>query len=155
MENNLEYQILKFNLLYKRYDYIYRKAARKFDMCELEFMILYVLRSFEPEKSKCTQKDLTDILLHPKQSINSALKSLIQKDLLKLKTSEGNQRVKYIYMTKKGLALAEKSADILIEAERDAFSSLTDEERDTLISLFGKLTDLIDEQFCRISGIQQ
>ena len=152
MKNNLEQQILEFNLLYKRYDNIYRRAARKFDMCELEFMILYVLRSFNPEKSRCAQKDLSQILMHPKQSINSALKSLLQKGLVRLTPSSDNQRVKYIYLTEKGMQLAERTADILIGAERKAFCSMTEEERETLLSLFGKLTGLIDEQFCQIRG---
>lgn len=151
MENNLEHQILKFNLLYKRYDYIYRSSARKFDMCELEFMILYALRSFNPVKSKCTQKDLSDILMHPKQSINSALKSLLQKGLVELKSSSDNQRVKYIYLTVKGTERAERTADILIDAEKKAFGSMTEDEREMLLSLFGKLTDLIDEKLSEIN----
>ena len=59
MDNSVQRQIVQFNLLFKRYDDIYRSAAKKFDMPELSLWILYTLR----EKQDCTQKDLVDLLL--------------------------------------------------------------------------------------------
>lgn len=152
MDSNINGQILKFNLLFKKYDYIYRRAARKFEMCELELLILYVMRNFIPLKSRCTQKDLTDILLHPKQSINSALKSLVQKGYAELTLADKNTRVKYIYLTDKGISVAERTADLLIRTEKEAFLSLSEKERCELLSLFGKLTAAMEEQMDKISG---
>jgi len=59
MDGSIQSQIVQFNLLFKRYDDIYRRAAKQFDMPELTLWILYALR----EKPDCTQKDLTDLLL--------------------------------------------------------------------------------------------
>ena len=61
MEKSVQEQIVRFNRLFKRYDDIYRSAAKKFDMPELALWILYTLR----EKDECTQKDLVDMLLQP------------------------------------------------------------------------------------------
>ena len=59
MDGSIQSQIVQFNLLFKRYDDIYRRAAKQFDMPELTLWILYALR----EKPDCTQKDLTDLTL--------------------------------------------------------------------------------------------
>lgn len=146
MNKELDRQILKFNLLFKKYDSIYRKAARGFNMCELEFLILYVMRTFISRTSKCTQKDLTDILLHPKQSINSALKSLVQKGYIVLKPCPDNGRIKYIYLTQTGKEISGQTADLMINAEKRAFSALEENERASLIGLFNKLTVNMEEQ---------
>ena len=86
MDSSVQQQIIRFNLLFKRYDDIYRSAAKKFDMPELSLWILYTLR----EKSECTQKDLVDLLLQPKQSIHTALKALVRDGYVVLECPENN-----------------------------------------------------------------
>lgn len=146
MDSNVQNQIVKFNCLFKQYDDIYRSVAKKFDMPELALWILYTLR----EKDKCTQKDLVDMLLHPKQSIHSALRTLVKDGYVVLECPETNRKSKYIHMTKKGIALAEDTADKIVCAENRAFLTLTDEERKTVLNLFERLSIALHEEMQKV-----
>lgn len=146
MGDHVQRQIIQFNRIFKRYDDIYRRAARKFDMPELALWILYVLRE-EPE---CTQKDLVDLLLQSKQSVHSALKSLIKDGYVELERSEDNHRSKHIHLTEAGTALAEATADKIVRAENIAFLSLTDSERETILGLFERLTSALQKEMQKV-----
>lgn len=146
MNNKVQQQIVQFNLLFKQYDDLYRSAAQKFDMPELALWILYTLR----EKSNCTQKDLVDLLLHPKQSIHAALKTLIKDGYVMLEYMENNRRNKYIRLTDAGVVLAEQTADQIVYAENNAFLSLTNEERESILHLFGRLSDALQREMNKI-----
>lgn len=146
MTDCVQQQIIQFNLIFKRYDDIYRRAARKFDIPELALWILYVLR----ENPECTQKDLVDILLQSKQSIHSALKSLIKDGYVELECSEKNNRSKQIHLTKTGIALAENTADKIVRAENIAFKSLSDSERNEILNLFERLTSALQKEMRHI-----
>lgn len=139
MDNSVQRQIVQFNLLFKRYDDIYRSAAKKFDMPELSLWILYTLR----EKQDCTQKDLVDLLLQPKQSIHTALKGLVNDGYVILESQERDRRSKHIHLTDKGISLAQNTADQIVQAENKAFSALTDEERKTFLYQFDRLTSAL------------
>lgn len=146
MENNVQQQIVQFNRIFKRYDDAYRKVARNFDMPELALWILYVVR----ENPVCTQKDVVDLLLHPKQSIHSALKTLEQDGYVTMDYAENNRKNKYIHLTDKGIALAENTADKIVRAENQAFLALTDTERETILCLFERVTSSLREEMEKI-----
>lgn len=146
MKDHVQQQIIQFNRIFKRYDDIYRRAARKFDMPELALWILYVLR----EDPECTQKDIVDMLLQSKQSIHSALKSLVKDGYVELECSKDNHRSKHIHLTEEGLALAEITADKIVRAENTAFLSLTDSERETILGLFERLTSALQKEMQKV-----
>lgn len=146
MDSSVQQQIIRFNLLFKRYDDIYRSAAKKFDMPELSLWILYTLR----EKSECTQKDFVDLLLQPKQSIHTALKALVRDGYVVLECPENNRRSKYIRLTEKGIALSKNTADQIVCAENAAFLTLTDEDRATILCLFERLSSALQKEVRKI-----
>ena len=144
--SHVQKQIIHFNRLFKQYDDIYRSAAKKFDMPELTLWILYVLC----EQSQCTQKDLVDLLLQPKQSIHSALKTMLKDGYVVLECSGDNRKNKYIRLTDKGRRLAENTADQIVRAENSAFLTLTAGERQTILELFERLTSSLRWEVQRI-----
>ena len=146
MEKHIPSQIIRFNLLFKRYDDIYRRAARQFDLPELSLWVLYVLRG----NPVCTQKDIVDQLLHPKQSVHSAIRSLELDGCIEMEYRENNHKSKYIRLTEKGAALAEKTADQIIAAENKAFRALNDTEREAFLDLFERLTSFMDDEMNEI-----
>ena len=115
-------------------------------MPEVALWILYVLR----EKSKCTQKDLVDLLLQPKQSIHSALRTLVKDGYVLSEYTKNNRKSKYIQLTDKGIALAKNTADQIVQAENTAFLALTDSERKTFIKLFEHLTSALREEMRKV-----
>ena len=146
MENNIQNQIVQFNRMYKAYDDIYQNAAKKFNMPKLALWIIYVLR----QNSVCTQKDLVEQLYYPKQSLNSALKSLEEKGYVVLELSENDRRSKPIRLTEKGIAFAKDTVDKIIQAENDAFAKLDDSERKTLFDLFDRLSSVLREEMGKV-----
>lgn len=97
---------------------------------------MYALR----EKQDCTQKDLVDLLVQPKQSMHTALKKLVNDGYVVLECQESDRRSKYIRLTEKGICLAETTADQIVQVENRAFSTFTEEERETVLRLFERLT---------------
>ncbi len=151
MESDVQSQIVQFNRIFKRYDELYRKAARNFDMPELALWIVYAVR----ENPVCTQKDIVDLLLQPKQSIHSALKTLEKEGYVALEFAQNNRRNKYIHLTEKGIALAENTADKIVCAEKLAFLSLTDAERETVLRLFERLTSSLRKEMQKIKELEK
>lgn len=142
MDHQILNQIVQFNLMFKQYDDIYRSAAKKFDIPELALWILYALR----EKPDCTQKDLVNLLVQPKQSMHTALKGLVKDGYVTLEYQKSDRRSKLIRLTEKGGGLAEQTADQIVEAENRAFSTLTEEERETFLHLFQRLSSAVREE---------
>jgi len=142
MKSKVQEQILQFNRIFKRYDDIYRQAARKFEIPELALWVLYALR----EQPGCTQKDLVDLLLQSKQSIHTALRSLVRDGYVRLEYSEENRKSKHIHLTEAGKKLSASTADKIVCAENIAFLSLSDSERETILLLFERLTSAIQKE---------
>lgn len=131
--------VVRFNRLFKSYDDCYAGAARKSRLPELSLWILYTLRDI-PD---CTQKDLTDTLLRSKQSIQSALRRLLDEGLVTLETDKRDHRCKRIQLTEKGQEVCSRTADRVIHAERRAFAKFTDAERAEFLERFEQLRDAV------------
>lgn len=147
-DEQLSEQIFHINRLVKQYDEIYRRTARIYDIPELALWILYVAR----QKDACTQKDVVDTVLHPRQSVHSALHCLVQKGYVILEPDGKDRRSRRIRLTEEGRAVAERTADCVLEAEQRAFLKLTAEERSRFEELFCKLADALDREFCALAG---
>ena len=147
MNKKVPNQILRFNRMYKEYNDVYQNAARNFDMPTVAFWLIYVLR----QMGVCTQKDFMDQLYYPKQTINSSLKQLEKNEYVTLERSEEDRRSKPIHLTEKGLAFAKETADKIICAEIAAFESFTDEERDTFMGLFEKLSFSLQQEMQKVN----
>ena len=80
----------------------------------------------------------------PKQTVNSALKKLEADGIIMLIPENGG-RSKVIELTEKGTRLAESTVDNVINAEKSAMSSLSDDEQHQLIELTRRYFSLIRE----------
>lgn len=130
----------------KKNESLYRSLAVSFGLSECAFWILYVLRS---NIAMLTQRDLCDWLCQPKQSVNTGIKKLLDKGLIEL-TFGDDRRSKYLILTGEGKAFCEKTVDRVIDAEKAAITGLSGEEKELLLHLFGKYTELLDERFSLI-----
>lgn len=142
MNNNIS----EINNLFKKNESLYRSLAVRFGLSECSFWILYILRS---NIALLTQKDLCDWLYQPKQSVNTALKKLL--DLEYIQLSFGNdKRSKYISLTEKGLIFCEQTIDRVIDAERKAVTGFSEDEKELFFQMFQRYADLLDERFSLI-----
>lgn len=125
-----------YNWRHKVTEDIYRHAARRFGMSECAMWILYSLRL---SKGTITQKELCDVIAMPKQTVNTALKRLVEEGHVTLVPDASDHRIKCVLLTERGVKRAQESADEVIEAELAAFRGFTEEEIDAYIAFQDRL----------------
>lgn len=133
MNEQLRRQLQALNRLYKESEHIYSRLAFKLGLSETSFWILYAIsHADEP----MTQNDLCNDFFFPVQTINSAIKSLWKKGLLKLQFIPGTRNRKAILLTEEGTAFVEQTINQADEIEKNAILRFTEEEREQYLSLF-------------------
>lgn len=118
MSRDINALLKAMNYQAKKIEAIYYKAALNLKMSESEFWILYTLSKAEQE---CSQQEISEELSISKQTIHSAIQSLVQREYIFLELSPVSARRKNIRMTEKGKRFVEESIVPLQKAEREAF----------------------------------
>lgn len=137
MESKMLDEILKrYNDITKENDELYRDTAKRFGLSECEFWILYFLRT---DYGKPMQSEICNSFYLPKQSIHSALKKLEAEGYI-MQTAGGNRRSKQILLTEAGKMLCRKTVDRVVDAEKEALGSLSEEEQEIFMNLFDRYT---------------
>lgn len=137
-----ESRIVKFNRISREYDEIFHSVASLFEMTDTTFWILYALRD---TTEMLTQTQLCSRLCLPKQTVNSALKKLQADGYLYLLSEEKN-RVKPIWLTEKGVHLAQDTVDKMRQMEAETLEELSEEELDVYFHVFRKYLDSLQEK---------
>ena len=127
----------------------YDRMASSFGMSKGEMMIIWSLFDFG---RPCTQKEICDDWYENKQTINSAAKKLSEEGIIDIAPSPENSREKLLVFTEKGKFLAMRTVKKLIEAERNAFSRLSEEEQAESIRISQKHFEFLKEEFEKIKG---
>ena len=140
MKNHITDPLSIFNQLYKEVDEIYHIYAKRHGISDTALWLLY---SLSENNAAYTQRELCDEWHCPPQTINSALKNLERKGYIELKSIAENHKNKLIVLTKEGLKLTQNIISPLINAERSAFQSLSEDEREALLSLTKKYVDFL------------
>ena len=140
MENMTSDPLALFNQLYKEMDEIYHQYAKRQGISDTALWLLY---SLYEDGAGYTQRELCSAWHYPPQTINSALKSLVNQGYIQLKPVEGNQKNKRIALTETGKELMREVIFPLIQAEKRTFQRLEKSERDTLLSLTHKYVSLL------------
>ena len=141
---------------YEQYQAIRRKtddewdcAINLFGMAKGQLMIIWTLYDFG---RPCTQKEICDDWYENKQTINSATKKLVEEGYIDISPSPENSREKLLVFTEKGKFLAMRTVRKLIEAERNAFEALSEEEQAEAIRINQKHYEMLKEEFSKIKG---
>lgn len=121
--------------LNKEFDEIYHKIASHYGMSDSAFWILYVLYE---NRNSLTQKEICNYWCSSKQTINSAIKDLENKDYINLIYEDGSRKSKKINLTKKGIEFSKRTIKNVMKAEEVAFSKVDEKEFDKVISFFEK-----------------
>ena len=140
MENMTSDPLALFNQLYKEMDEIYHQYAKRRGISDTALWLLY---SLYEDGAGYTQRELCSAWHYPPQTINSALKSLVNQGYIRLKPVEGNQKNKRIALTEAGNEMMREVIFPLIQAEKRTFQRLEKSERDTLLSLTHKYVSLL------------
>lgn len=124
-------------------DEIYHLYAKKHNLPNMAFWILYAL--YENDASY-TQKQLCDEWHCTPQTVNSALKNLEKQGIITLKSSEENQKNKWISLTDSGKEMAQQVISPLVLAEQQTLQQFAEKERTALLSLAEKYIQLLQSQ---------
>lgn len=141
MSSNLQ----EYNRIYKEVNGIYRDVATKLGLSNSAFEILYTICEVG---DGCLQKNVCDSTFIPKQTVNSAIRKLEQEGYLTL--SNGKGRSKHIHLTETGHTLLKETIFPIIKAENEAFTELSSEECELLLTLHGKYITLLRKKFSKL-----
>lgn len=132
MEDKITGKMILYNQFSKELDGLYHLYARKSGLSDTAFWILY---SVEESQSVYTQKELCEDWSYNRQTVNSALKKLVEQEIIELRPLPGNRKNKQIVLTASGKALVAEIISPLIEAERNSFLKLGEEDGEEFLRL--------------------
>lgn len=127
-----------FNRLYNENGQLYHRVARSCGLSDCALWLLYTLRA---EDTPLTQTQLSETLSLSRQTVNSALKKLVEEGVLRLEAADGNLKNKRVCLTEAGEAFLRRTVDRVFGVESAAAARLTEEERSALVALSQKLLD--------------
>ena len=152
MPNEAEAEVVSaraLDVLYQKTDKIYYEFARGCGLSETAYWILY---SVEVSGGSVAQRVISEEFSYSKQTVNSALKALEAKGLIRLDFAEGSRKAKVVSLTPAGRAFSAERIVPAIEAEDRAFSSLAPEERSEFLRLARAYTEAMDRELARLSA---
>ena len=149
--DGIERELFEYNSIIQETNEVYRGAARRLGLSESTFWILYALRT---SAMPMTQSGLCSALCLPKQTVNSALKSLERGGYIEL-DGPGGVRGKTVLLTEAGRRLTESTAGRVVRAETEAFSRLGPEERRIFLGLMHRFTALLAGSVGAIEGEEE
>ena len=132
MEDKITGKMILYNQFSKELDGLYHLYARKSGLSDTAFWILY---SVEESQSVYTQKELCEDWSYSRQTVNSALKKLVEQEIIELRPLPGNRKNKQIVLTASDKALVAEIISPLIEAERNSFLKLGEEDGEEFLRL--------------------
>lgn len=128
-------------------DNLYSVFPKSFGLSEPEYWSLLLIY-----EGVVTQSRISRQLFLSRQTLNSAFKQLVKKQLIVLETFEDNQRTKRAVLTAKGSELAVKLAVRMHQAEKKAWENLEKEEQELLTRLTRKYADALGETLQEMKG---
>lgn len=120
-----------YNQICKEMDIVYHHYAKS---CGLSDMAYWILYSVAEEDKYFTQRDFCKEWFFAPQTVNSALKDLVKKDIIFLESVPGNKKNKLIKLTESGKIFIERVILPLIKAECESFESLSEAECASMLS---------------------
>lgn len=143
MKKTVKEQNVALNQLYKKQDELFHNYATHYGFSDGAFWVLYSLCETD---EVYTQNVLAEMWCFPKQTVNSAISSLVKAGYVHLEQIAAARNSKAVKLTKKGLDVCQSIIMPLMEAEQRALSRLSETERDVFIDILGKQYDLLQTE---------
>lgn len=125
----LDRELMGFFRTMQSMDTLYEEYARKNG---LTYMSLYILETLY-EYRRCTQKDISQTTLYPKQTVNMVIRGFQQKGWVTLEPEETDRRSKCVCLTAAGYAFAQRVVEPYWEAGLRAFGTLEEGRRKAIL----------------------
>lgn len=145
MERKMKLDARRYNQLIAQIDAVYHEIALKQGYSDSEMSVLYALSDND---GACLLSEIIKDSGLSKQTINSALRKLEQKELLYSESAGG--RAKKIFLTKKGKEVVSETIEKILEAENRIYASWKPEEWDIYVELTERFLTEIREEMRKI-----
>lgn len=142
MEKQLSDRIRLLNKQEKEVNHIYSEIISSFGLSGSAFWILYALSDSAQEY---TQQRFSEEWLFPKQTVNSAIKRLMEKGYISLSCISNQRKEKSIRLTSDGNLFMQKCVKPVLEAEQIALSKMTVHEQMLYVELAQKYIGYLRE----------
>ncbi len=131
-----------YNRICRGMDAVYHAYAKSCGLSDSAFWILYSLA----EEAECfTQSAFSGDWFFAPQTVNSAIKELIKKDIVYLEPVRGNKKNSLIKPTANGKKFIERFMMPVIKSECESFGSLSAEECELMLEITKKyMSELAD-----------
>lgn len=124
-----------------RVDRIYSTLLKRAEMTDSEYTLLtYMFFAGED----CSQKDIADNTYISPKTLNSTVKKLEQKGIIKL--TPGKYPYRYIALTTKGHEYANERIIPAIETEKSILESISNEDFENFVSLAKRYIKMFEEK---------
>lgn len=121
---------------------IYAKAATALGVSYPELMVLYALATMEEVK----QKQIAENFGLQKQTVNTVIKALSQRELVQLAPSKADKREKIILLTESGKKYAQSIVTPLRQAEDKVYKSIGAEKLRAMYEVEKLINLLLEKQ---------
>ncbi len=138
-----------FDRLYRRTDRLYYEMARDCGVPETAYWLMYAIFS---QGGQMPVKDISDFYGYSKQTVNSALRNLESKGMVKTSFCEGSRKAKQVSFTELGKQLVDEKIVPANKAERRAFQVLTESEQAELLRLIDKYIEGVEKEIAIMKG---
>lgn len=119
----------RFWSIWQDVERIYERYARLQGLSYTSLTILGQVYDDRRVGAECTQRSICDATHLPKQTVNSVVSGLCRDGVVELVELPHDRRAKAIHLTEEGAIYARRLIEPVNEAERVAFSQLTETER--------------------------
>ena len=132
-----------FNLfsLLRKLNGLNKQRVESFGLNNLESIILFHIDKI----SNLTQKDLVDKLQVPKQTINSLILNLKENNLIDMRSSSEDKRIKILVLTDEGRKEVMKMTESLRLSNKKIYDRLGEDKIREIQANINDLIDAIDE----------
>lgn len=127
----------------KEMDALYHSAAAKYGLSDTALWILYLVSE---DSGELTQQSLCRQGCFAKQTINTAVNSLVKNGFLERIPIPGTRNHKRLRLTPAGRTLADSTTKNLKKAEENAYGRFTEAELQAFLSVKTRLTSYLREE---------
>lgn len=142
MEENIREILNDVNKSIIKFRGIYSKWSKNHNISYNEMLVLYTIR----DNGYCTQKQICDDYLLPKQTINNTITSMLKRNLLEIDLNTNRGREKAYSLTKQGIEYASPLLDSMTILETKAIKKMGISEIEKMILLLTKYDNLLIEE---------
>ena len=140
---NIANFIQQIELQRKEQDSLYHSVAVKFGLSDTSMWVLYLVSETDKD---LTQQDLCKQSFYAKQTINTAINSLVKNGFVELIPIPGTRNHKKVRLTDTGRELVKGTTNRLKIAEQNAYGKLTEEELQVYLDITSRFTDYLREE---------